>query len=60
MGAPGPGSPGAEGTSWGAVLSGVMERKSMEIVEGISTDRLSLLASVYCKAGAGGKQQQNQ
>lgn len=55
MGAPGPGSPGAEGTSWGAVLSGVME-----ILEGISTDMLSLLALVYCKAGAGGKQQQNQ
>lgn len=62
MGAPGPEqrSPGAEGTSWGAGLSGVMERKSVAILEGISTNIPSLLALVYCKAEAGGKQQQNQ
>lgn len=38
----------------------MMERKSVAILEGISTNIPSLLALVYCKAGAGGKQQQNQ
>lgn len=62
MGTPGPGSAGAEGTySWGkagkavgAVLSGMTGEESLR---GISAGILSLLAVAYCKAGAGGKQQ---